>query len=353
MTLPEILAFSRAQGRKPWAWSIVLALGLTNFLSDVLASPAGRSRPLWYYGAYLLATILGNGSGIWLGPWPWQWTGRSGTYPSFPRGLIQALLFGSACLVPVLLLRIGVHAMLLPGSGAYGWFLLRFYGITFVTMSCLLGFGIVAFQKEDAAREEAERQAQAARWVLLRGQMSPGFFLDAMDHLVDLIRRDPGVAERASMRLSDLFRRIMDHARSHLVPLGVERSLVERYLELQGVFLGDKLRVSWDWAPGLDEVWVPPFLLQPLVENAIRHALALPPVGGDLRITGRLGEGRVALRVENSAAPPAPPRGQGRSLDDLEARMRLAFGDEGTFRLSHDEARTCAELLFPVLQEAV
>lgn len=353
MTVPEILAFSRAQGRKPWAWSIVLALGLTNFLSDALASPAGTSRPAWYYGAYLLATFIGNGSGIWLGPWPWQWTGRSGTYPSFPRGLVQALLFGSICLVPVLVLRTGVHAMLLPGSRAYALFLLRSYGITFVTMSCLLGFGIVAFEKEDSAREEAERQAQAARWVLLRGQMSPGFFLDAMDHLVDLIRRDPGVAERASMRLSELFRRIMNHAQSHLVPLNVERSLVERYLELQGVFLGDALRVSWDWAPGLDDVLVPPFLLQPLVENAIRHALALPPVGGELRITGQLSAGRVALRVENSAGPPVPPHGPGRSLDDLEARMRLAFGDEGSFRLSQDEACTCAELRFPVLQEAV
>ncbi|BDU72544.1 sensor histidine kinase [Mesoterricola silvestris] len=353
MTLPEILALSRVQGRRPWTWAIVLALGLTNFLSDTLVPHAGPPRPLWYYGLYFLAVLTSNGCGIWVGPWPWQWTGRPGDYPPLLRGLGQALLFGTACFIPVLLLRMGVHALVRPGSLSYGLYLLRSFAVTFITMSCLMGFGVVAFQKEDAAREEAEQKAQAARWMLLRGQMNPRFFLEAMDRLVDLIRLDPAAAERASMRLSGLFRRIMDHGRSHLVSLASERALVERYLELEGLWLGTAPRVAWEWDPELDEVLVPPFLMQPLVENAIKHALALPPAGGELRISGQLQGGRVALQVENPVAAPVPPQAPSRGLDDLEARLRLAFGEEGAFRLVHTPALTRAELTFPVLQEAL
>jgi LytS/YehU family sensor histidine kinase len=225
-----------------------------------------------------------------------------------------------------------------------------FFG--YISVFGLVGFGIVAYAKEVQARNEAEKRAQEAQWILLKGQLNPHVFFNAMNNLTQLIQADPPLAERAAMDLSDLFRRLMSHGQSHLTPLREERLLVERYLGIEALRLGTRLQVTWDWAGPLDEVLAPPFLIQPLVENAIKHGLAPHPPGGELRLSGNITQGQVCIRVENTGSPLRPRQSGGSGLDNLEARLRLAFEEEGGLSIMSTDTFTRAELHFPVLQEA-
>jgi two-component system sensor histidine kinase AlgZ len=183
---------------------------------------------------------------------------------------------------------------------------------------------------------EAERRLAEERQAALRAQIeaiqsrtNPHFLFNAMNTVANLIHEDPKLAERTLERLADILRYALQRSGIDEVPLKQEIAMVEDYLEVQRARFGERLRYAIEIEPGLEAAKLPPFLLQPLVENAVLHGIAERPDGGAVRLVVRRRGGRVELRVDDDGPGPgaSPRRGTGTSLDDLKRRLNLLYGD--------------------------
>jgi two-component system sensor histidine kinase AlgZ len=220
-------------------------------------------------------------------------------------------------------------------------------GVPLMTIiGAIISFAVIT-EEEKAATEARLEEAQ---WVLLRGQLSPHVLFNSLNGLAELVRQDPLAAEQALLDLAELYRALLRHGDRPKAPLGDERALVARFLAVEAVRMGPRLRVSWAWDEGLDGALVPPFLLQPLVENALKHGLAPESGGGHLIISLQPeGEG-LRLRVVNTGRPLGLVPGQGIGLQNLEARLRLAYGSGAAFHLRSEGPSTVAEVLLARLE---
>jgi two-component system sensor histidine kinase AlgZ len=156
-----------------------------------------------------------------------------------------------------------------------------------------------------------------------------------MNTIASLIPTRPQDAERAVENLSDLFRAALgnDTARS---TLGEELDLVRRYLDIEKLRLGERLRVEWDVADLPADLPMPALLLQPLVENAVYHGVQQLPEGGTVAILGRREGGAVEIVIRNPR-PPAGARAAGRhgmALANTRSRIEYHFGRRGALECS-------------------
>lgn len=149
------------------------------------------------------------------------------------------------------------------------------------------------------SRRLRERELSAARaeLIALRAQLDPHFLFNTLHSIGALIRQDPAMAEVAIERFGDLMRYVLGAGRSHLVALEDELTFVRGYLDLEQLRLGQRLSVIEAVDDDCLDCGVPPLLLQPLIENAVRHGLSPIDVGGTLRIAGALLDGRLVLSV--------------------------------------------------------
>jgi LytS/YehU family sensor histidine kinase len=135
------------------------------------------------------------------------------------------------------------------------------------------------------------------------------------------------------------------------LPLREEQKVVADFLALEAIRLGDRLRVVWEWDEGLDSIELPPLLLQPLVENAIKHGIAPSIPGGDLIIRARAQDGAIFLEVWNSGIPfqnaDARP---GIGVKNLRSRLSLHFGSGARLFIGPSGQGTLASIRFEAIQ---
>ena len=211
----------------------------------------------------------------------------------------------------------------------------------------IVGGLTAARSRSEKDREAAQAEAMVAKTRLLQSQVHPHVLFNALNGLAELIHRDPPRAERSVMHLADLMRRIMRASEYPTFPLSEERAVVTDFLALEALRLGSRLRVDWDWDFTLEHLELPPLLLQPLVENAIKHGVAPSVSGGDLVIRLR-GEGRdVFLEVWNSGVPFRPDRPGGLGIRNLVSRLELTCGPGARFTLGPQGVGTLASIHLP------
>jgi LytS/YehU family sensor histidine kinase len=164
---------------------------------------------------------------------------------------------------------------------------------------------------------------------------------------VELIERDPKRAVEQARALADLLRRLLQASEQAMLFLGEERKMVEDYLAIESMRLGDRLICRWDWDASLEGHPVIPLLLQPLVENAIKHGIAPHELGGRLEIgLERLGA-ELILEVRNSGDPYHAVETQGIGLRNLKARLALAYGDRASLEIGSEAELTVARIRLP------
>lgn len=205
---------------------------------------------------------------------------------------------------------------------------------------------VMAEREALEAREEAlQAKADQAKALALQAQMQPHALFNALSGLVELAQDDPQATEEALVALCDYLRRLMAHGRATGGLLRAERELLEDYLRIEQIRLGDRLQVQWTWPAWADELKMPPLLLQPLVENAILHGIAPVAEGGKLRIALSRQSGTLQLEVANTGRAPAGQR-NGTGLGHLRERLAL-WHPSTSFELGHDGEWTRARILIP------
>jgi signal transduction histidine kinase len=199
--------------------------------------------------------------------------------------------------------------------------------------------GVAYARSADERASRADVLRARAELQLLRSQLNPHFVLNTLHALVGLVRRDPARAESAIERLGDLlkFGQWVHQSGADFVPLSREWEFVQSYLELERIRLGERLSVTLAADEGALEVPIPPFALQPLVENAILHAVAPRASGGRVDIAARRSDGWLCLAVcddgpgTTEAAVAASPR---MGLRLLQERLAALYG--GRARMTYE-----------------
>ena len=194
-----------------------------------------------------------------------------------------------------------------------------------------LAHALLYFDRAHAQeRRASELQAQLAQARLdaISAQLNPHFLFNALNSIAELVHHDAARADRMLVGLSALLRRSLDTSRLQWVSLREELELLAQYLDIEKVRLGERMRVHWHVAEdALDEA-VPPLLLQPLVENAVVHAIARRVRPGGVRIRAALVSGMLWLDVEDDGAEGLPDiEGNGIGLANTRERLHALYGD--------------------------
>ncbi len=278
-----------------------------------------------------------------------DWLVRLGVMTSgvLPATLLW-LLVGCACKRPIARLRLGMQYAVgmalgaLAGVYACGMLaLLGLFGLSgqmpWLASACtgaMLAAGLVtALAWRVRGRLPA---ATTARLAQLQASIRPHFLFNTLNTAVALVREEPAKAEMVLEDLSELFRHaLVEHEGSSTV--GQELLLARRYLEIEQVRFGDRLRVEWALDESADAAQLPPLILQPLVENAVKHGVEPSATGAQLRVsTLRRGQ-MVVVEITNTVPAGQGPPGHGIALANVRDRLRLLHDMEGGFRTSLED----------------
>ena len=165
--------------------------------------------------------------------------------------------------------------------------------------------------------------------------MHPHFLFNTLQSIWALMHRDRDAADEMLACLGELLRGSMRGGSSVLVPLGRELAYVRHYLRIEALNIGERLRVEEDIAANTLDCLVPELVLQPLVENAVRHGIAPSVHGGTVRISARRDHAALVLRVRDDGANGATSTaGSGIALQNTRRRLELLYGDAHTFDIS-------------------
>jgi len=215
--------------------------------------------------------------------------------------------------------------------------------IAFTLLASVLGsmvffwmFKLNALRLDQA---EALRQAAEARLALLQSQLEPHMLFNTLAHLRVLIKLQPDEAQQMLDRLIDYLRATLQASRATEHALAEEFERLSDYLALMQLRMGARLRVRLELPAELGGIAIPPLLLQPLVENAVKHGLEPHEAGGELRVSATHQGGRLVLEVADSGAGlgeanALAPVGTGFGLAQVRERLAHRYGDAARFELT-------------------
>jgi signal transduction histidine kinase len=366
MNTHTLLAWLPPHHRRPllqrllivWGVALLIALG-TWISSRANGYPSAFDVSLVY--AYAIATF------IWL-------------LTDLPRFVFKRLLRSPApyywppALPATLMLLVGIPLGFVLGrllgdaySGKSTWDLLehnqnRFLGL--MTISIAISFAFVAYFTQRGKAESLANEVTQAQLMLLQSQLEPHMLFNTLAHLRALIGQDTARAHAMLDHLNDYLRTTLHASRQPLHPLGEEISRLHDYLSLMAIRMGPRLVFELDLPPALATSPVPSFILQPLVENAIRHGLEPQVSGGRIEVQAQTegqqllltvrdnGLGISELALAESARPltPATERPSASwGLTHVRQRLHTLYGERAGMHISPvATGGTCVVLTLPL-----
>ena len=219
-----------------------------------------------------------------------------------------------------------------------------------------LYFGIKHYGTVEEQRErllESETMAREAQLQALRYQLQPHFLFNTLNAISSLVvSRQPERATEMIAKLAALLRNTLSVPEVHLVTLREELAVTEEYLSIEQVRFGPRLAVSVSVSPEASQAQVPRFLLQPIVENSIRHGIARCPNGGEVSITASVVEGQLRIDVENDRTEgilQSGNEGTGLGLANTKSRLEKIYGEQGRITVtSAENNRFLVSIRFPL-----
>jgi sensor histidine kinase YesM len=211
-------------------------------------------------------------------------------------------------------------------------------GILFGALVSYVFVSLERISEERLRRVETEKAAMESELRLLQSQMEPHFLFNTLANIRGLIDSDPRRAGGMLETFVAFLRSSLRASRERTVTLAQEMDVVRSYIDLFAVRMGDRLRYRIDLPDGLREVRIPPLLLQPLVENAIKHGLERSVRGGEITVTCLAVNGMVRLIVTDSGKGVDEQGwvGSGMGLDNIRKRLSLLYGTAATLFLEEN-----------------
>ena len=210
--------------------------------------------------------------------------------------------------------------------------------------------------------EERERLLLQARMEALQNQINPHFLFNTLNSVSSLVRFDPDTARELIIKLANIFRRLLQSTDA-FVPLREEVAFIDDYLDIEVVRFGrDKLQVVKELDPASLDAMVPSMLLQPLVENSIKHGLAAKVEGGQIFLRSHAIDSTLVIEVEDNGVGMGPAQllerpsglgGSGIGMANVAERLKVLYGDTARMTIdSHEGKGTLVRLRLPVLETA-
>jgi hypothetical protein len=278
---------------------------------------------------------------------------RRHRFGTWPRVRKWAMLTLAVIAISAIQTAIIVAAdFVVEGDNAGPWSLVAllalWWGMTLATSSWT---GL--YLKITAQRQQNEMDAQmrlALRDAQLRAletQVNPHFLFNCLNSVRALVTIDPPRAQDMVTRLANVMRHSLRHDNEHTVALATEVEAVSDYLALEAVRFEDRLRVQLTIDPEAETCFIPPMLLQTLVENAIKHGVSQVTDRGELIVRAARQDGNVKLEVENTGQLSESSNGMKLGLANARERLRLLYGDRASLSLRNGTGSVTATVLIP------
>jgi two-component system LytT family sensor kinase len=245
----------------------------------------------------------------------------------------------------------GERSVMHPGQILTFSYLIRnywlHYTVVYLVMYWLVVFAhlgwqyYLRYQEREVETAQLQRELVEARLEALRMQLNPHFLFNTLHAISGLIHESPEAADRIIARLSELLRLTLDQTKPQEVPLSEEMAFLDRYLEIEQTRFAERLRIEKQISPEAQQALVPYLILQPLVENAIRHGIEPREEMGLLQICARRNDGRLELRVRDNgnglAGKEDPPGQEGIGLSNTRSRLGHLYGKNFRLELASAE----------------
>lgn len=211
-------------------------------------------------------------------------------------------------------------------------------------LAVTLHYMLLAFESS----QKAEILSREAELKALKAQVNPHFLFNSLNSISALTTIDPAKARQMCIALSDFLRSSMRLGERASIPLSEELALTKSYLEVERVRFGQKLRIRQQLGDDCAACDVPPLLVQPLIENAIKHGIATLADGGEIALTGERRQDLLRVTVENPFDPDAPPAQKtGFGLVGVRNRIKARYGSAGKLEIEVEPARYRVVLSLP------
>lgn len=339
-----------------WVLLLVLAIQSTHTIplrQRYFASLPNLGFDPWVIFFYVsIMPVLAGALYLLFCTYPWTFNPNNRWY--CPRLNLRGLLIQILACLSVLAIDRAGFLILFPGIQPPSSILADFgftMGVLLVT-----GFLAVTISGLDQAREanancarEAQEALVEARARLIAAQIDPHVLFNVFGGIGSLIDENPEQAKVMVSAASGYLKKLLTVTKSERIALGQEREMIAEYLEVEHFRMGDRLTVEWDWTAEFDALMVPPILVQPLVENAIKHGLWPNRKGGALRIKAERAGTDLMITVENTGMPLAADfREGGIGLANIRSRLQYSYGGHARFTLVPRGEWTVATIAIPL-----
>jgi len=255
------------------------------------------------------------------------------------RGDLRLAGFSIACVGMIVLAEVLRSSLASVGHGVFAlqdswndgpWLTVAAYATTLFAVA--LPIKIWDSNLNEKRLEEQQRRLNEARLAALSSQINPHFLFNTLNSVASLIRLNPEQARQVVYKLSKILRRLL-RQQDNLIPLGEELGFIEDYLSIEMVRFGDKLRFIKEVEPDTLDLLVPSMLLQPLVENSIRHGLASKVDGGTIRVRSQRQGTQLQILVEDDGVGIPESRlarmfeQGGIGVTNVNERLKVLYGD--------------------------
>ncbi len=340
-------------------WAIVVVVWLvlagvaTTFSYDFRAQ-VGRPEK-WsnlariYFSAYLVWSLLFTPVVVWMS--------HRFTFSKhrLPQTVAAHFVAAVAVAVTNAAIRIPLHGWIypdydkpVPWSAFRSFFLANAYDdLWMYVVVAAIAHGLIYFRKyqdRELRSSELERQLAEAQLEMLKMQLQPHFLFNTLNTAYTLVGRDREAAERVIIQLSDLLRMTLEHTGMHEVALHEEIGFIGKYLEIEQVRFQERLTIRYKIAPECLDALVPNMILQPLVENAIKHGVAPHARPGIIEISAVKRRDQLELTVTDNGdglrdeTTDRPGRGSGLGLSNTRARLFQQYGTKSRLELKGETA---------------
>ncbi|MGD0590469.1 MAG: histidine kinase [Bacteroidota bacterium] len=275
---------------------------------------------------------------------------------------LLSMFFAAACIAAGIELFIGygwvkaVDSMQIAPSIAsmYEQWIAGIYSLLVLIFLLIAAMHYVILASEQS--REAEHQtfelkllAHDAELRALRAQIDPHFLFNSLNSISALTTSDPAKARTMVILLAEFFRNSLDLGTKNRISLTEELSLIDKFLTIEQVRFGSRLQVQQDIEQKTLECRIPPLLLQPLIENAVRHGISQLLEGGTITLRTQLHNGKLNITIENPFDPDyVPKKGTGLGVKNVRSRIQTLYGNEGRIDIEKKDNIFTVEFSFPV-----